>query len=60
VKFGPGGAWSEARVLEVQYRGIRTADISDFRDAGTQTVVWPSSLASGTLVYPYAKAKRNV
>jgi branched-chain amino acid transport system substrate-binding protein len=59
VKFGPGGAWSEARVLQVQYQGIRTADISDFRDARTQTVVWPSSLASGTLVYPYAKAKRN-
>jgi branched-chain amino acid transport system substrate-binding protein len=60
VKFGPGGAWSEARVLQVQYQGIRAADLSDFRDARTQTVVWPSSLASGTLVYPYAKAKRNV
>ena len=40
VKFGPGGGWSEARVLEVQY---------------PQTVVWPPSLASGALLYPYRR-----
>jgi branched-chain amino acid transport system substrate-binding protein len=59
VKFGNGGGWSEARVLEVQYQNIKGADLSDFKDARTQAVVWPSSLASGTLIYPYAKAKQN-
>ena len=60
VKFGKGGGWSEARVLQVQYQNIKSADLSDFRDATTQPVVWPSSFASGTLIYPYVKAKRNV
>jgi branched-chain amino acid transport system substrate-binding protein len=60
VKFGAGGGWSEARVLQVQYQNIRTADLADFKDASTQAVVWPSSLASGALIYPYVKAKRNV
>jgi branched-chain amino acid transport system substrate-binding protein len=60
VKFGKGGGWSEARVLQVQYQNIKSADLSDFKDARTQAVVWPPSLASGTLIYPYAKAKRNV
>jgi branched-chain amino acid transport system substrate-binding protein len=60
VKFGKGGGWSEARVLQVQYQNIRNADLSEFKDARTQAVVWPSGLASGALVYPYAKAKRNV
>jgi branched-chain amino acid transport system substrate-binding protein len=60
VKFGAGGGWSEARVLQVQYQNIRTTDLADFKDASTQAVVWPSSLASGTLIYPYVKAKRNV
>jgi branched-chain amino acid transport system substrate-binding protein len=60
VKFGAGGGWSEARVLQVQYQNIRAADLSDFRDSRTQTVVWPSSLASGALIYPYVSAKRNV
>src|SRR6202167_3363580 len=60
VKFAMGGGWSEARVLHVQYQNIKSADLSEFKDASTQAVVWPSSLASDTLIYPYAKAKRNV
>lgn len=60
VKFGKSGGWSEARVLQVQYQNIEGADLSEFKDARTQAVVWPSSLASGTLIYPYAKAKRSV
>jgi branched-chain amino acid transport system substrate-binding protein len=58
VKFGKGGGWSEARVLQVQYQNIKGADLSEFKDATTQAVVWPSRLASGALVYPYAKAKQ--
>jgi branched-chain amino acid transport system substrate-binding protein len=49
VKFGVGGGWSEARVLEAQYTS----------DPRTPTVVWPASLASGALLYPYAEAKRS-
>jgi branched-chain amino acid transport system substrate-binding protein len=60
VKFGAGGGWSEARVLQVQYQNIKGADISEFKDASTQAVVWPSSLASGKLIYPYAKAQQNI
>jgi branched-chain amino acid transport system substrate-binding protein len=60
VKFGKGGGWSEARVLQVQYQNIKGADLSEFKDASTQAVVWPPRLASGALIYPYAEAKRNV
>jgi branched-chain amino acid transport system substrate-binding protein len=60
VKFGQGGSWSDARVLQVQYQGIQAGDLSNFKDVRTQAVVWPSSLVSGALIYPYAKAKRNV
>jgi branched-chain amino acid transport system substrate-binding protein len=60
VKFGKGGGWSEARVLQVQYQNINGADLSEFKDVRTQAVVWPSSLASGALLYPYAKAKRGL
>jgi len=60
VKFGKGGGWSEARVLQVQYQNIKGADLSEFKDARTQAVVWPPSLASGALIYPYAQAKQNV
>jgi branched-chain amino acid transport system substrate-binding protein len=58
-KFGKGGGWSQARVLEVQYQNIRNPGLADFKEAGTQAVVWPTSLASGGLIYPYTKAKRK-
>lgn len=59
VKFGMGGGWSEARVLQVQYQNIKGADLSEFKNASTQAVVWPPRFASGALIYPYAKAKRG-
>jgi branched-chain amino acid transport system substrate-binding protein len=60
VKFGKGGGWSAPRVLQVQYQNIKRADLSEFKDASTQAVVWPANLASGELVYPYANARPKV
>ena len=59
VKFGDAGSWSEARVLQVQYQNIGSGDLSNFKGPGTQVVVWPPDLASGSLVYPYTNAKRS-
>jgi branched-chain amino acid transport system substrate-binding protein len=59
VKFGDAGSWSEARVLQVQFQNIRTGDLSEFKEPGTQVVVWPPELASGAPIYPYANAKPN-
>jgi len=60
LRFGDGGGWSEARVLQVQYQNIDGNDLAQFKGVGTQAVVSPSNLASGTLVYPYAKARRRI
>jgi branched-chain amino acid transport system substrate-binding protein len=60
VRFGPGGGWSEPRVLFVQYQNITSHDISDFTNERTQPVVWPSTPASGNFVYPYARARKRV
>lgn len=57
VKFGPGGGWAEPRVLTVQYQNIKNHEVSEFEAGRTQPVVWPPSLASGSVVYPYSKAK---
>jgi branched-chain amino acid transport system substrate-binding protein len=57
VKFGDGGNWSEARVLQVQFQNIQRGDLPEFKNPDTQIVVWPPDLASGSLIYPYANAK---
>src|SRR5260221_1286493 len=44
VKFGEGGGWSEARVLQVQYQNIDGNELAQFKDARTQADVWPANL----------------
>ena len=57
VKFGKGGEWAQSRVLFVQFRDIKNNDPMQFKGVDTQVVVYPPEYASGTLVYPYEKAK---
>jgi branched-chain amino acid transport system substrate-binding protein len=57
VKFGKGGEWAQSRVLFVQFRNIKSNDPMQFKGVDTQVVVTPSEYASGTLIYPYEKAR---
>ena len=59
VKFAKGGEWSAARVLQIQFRDIRTNDVAEFKEARTRAVVSPDEFASGELIYPYRDAKRR-
>jgi branched-chain amino acid transport system substrate-binding protein len=58
VKFAPNGEWTQSRVLQVQYQGIKGNDLEQFKKAGTQVVVWPRELKSGELKYPLQDARQ--
>jgi branched-chain amino acid transport system substrate-binding protein len=58
VAFGEGGGWAQPRVLTVQFRDIESNNISEFKTANTEAVVYPPETASANVIYPYAKAKR--
>jgi branched-chain amino acid transport system substrate-binding protein len=57
VKFGPKGEWAQSRVLQVQFQGVKSNAVDQFRDVSTQVVVAPADYESGKLIYPYEKAK---
>jgi branched-chain amino acid transport system substrate-binding protein len=57
VKFGKGGEWAQSRVLFVQFRNIKGNDPMQFKGVDTQIVVSPPEYASGSLIYPYEKAR---
>jgi branched-chain amino acid transport system substrate-binding protein len=59
VRFGAGGGWTEPRVLAVQYQNITGHDLASFTSGQTQPAVWPPRLASGSLIYPFASARRD-
>jgi branched-chain amino acid transport system substrate-binding protein len=57
VKFGAGGEWAQSRVLQTQFQNIKSNDVSEFKDIKSQVVIDPSDYASGSVIYPYEKAK---
>jgi branched-chain amino acid transport system substrate-binding protein len=57
VKFGEGGEWAQSRVLQVQFQNVKGNDVAQFKDMKTQVVISPKDYVSGSLIYPYEKAK---
>jgi branched-chain amino acid transport system substrate-binding protein len=58
VKFGAKGEWAESRMLQVQYHGIKSNALDQFRGMDTQTVLTPNAYKTGDVIYPYEKAKQ--
>jgi branched-chain amino acid transport system substrate-binding protein len=56
ARFGANGEWLQSRVLQVQYQGIETTDVEQFKHPGKRVVLYPEQFKSGTLIYPYTKA----
>ena len=56
VKFGDKGEWAEARVLQVQYQGIKGSTPDQFKDVSTQVILTPDKYKTGAAIYPYADA----
>ena len=56
IRFGVKGEWAEPRVLQVQFQGISSHEVGQFRNGSRQIVVSPPNFVSGGLSYPYAKA----
>jgi branched-chain amino acid transport system substrate-binding protein len=57
VKFGPNGEWTESRMLQVQYQGIKGKELAEFKDMDKMPVLTPTGVATGKVIYPYEKAK---
>jgi branched-chain amino acid transport system substrate-binding protein len=59
IKFGAKGEWAEGRMLQVQYHDIKPdANLETWRGMSYQTVLTPSNLATGKVIYPYEKAHK--
>jgi branched-chain amino acid transport system substrate-binding protein len=59
IKFGPEGEWTTSRVLQAQFHGISGHGSEQFRQAeNVETILTPSEYKTGTVVYPYSKAKK--
>jgi branched-chain amino acid transport system substrate-binding protein len=57
VEYAPNGEWKNPRVLWVQYQNVKGSGLDQFKQAGTQVIVYPNELASGKLQLPYAERR---
>jgi branched-chain amino acid transport system substrate-binding protein len=57
ITFGPGGEWTKARVLEVQFQGVQGHDLAQFKDPKTEVILSPEEYKSGTVRTPYQDAQ---
>ncbi len=58
IKFGSNGEWVEPRVMAVQFQGVKSNDMEQFRDPKTEVILWPPALKTGDVEYPYTDVKR--
>jgi len=58
VSFGKGGEWAKSRVFQAQFRGIKGNGVDQFKDPNTEVIITPAEYKSGTVIYPYEKAKQ--
>lgn len=56
VKFGSNGEWAKTRTLQVQFQGIQGSGTGQFTKPGRRVVLYPNSVKSGNIIYPYSKA----
>jgi branched-chain amino acid transport system substrate-binding protein len=59
VAFGKDGEWAKSRMVFSQFQNVTGNDLDQFRDTSKQVIIWPAEYKSGTMIYPYADAKKK-
>jgi branched-chain amino acid transport system substrate-binding protein len=57
--FGKDGEWSTSRMFWTQVQNAQPNNLEQFRDGSAQPIVWPPEAKTGTLIYPYEKARQK-
>ena len=59
VTFGQDGEWSKPRQVFTQFQNVAANDLDQFRSASKQPILWPAEYKTGSMIYPYAEAKKK-
>src|SRR6201987_4462533 len=58
INYAPDGAWAAPRTLVTPFQNVAPGNIDQFRDRSVQPPFWTPQYKSGTMIYPYAAAKK--
>ena len=57
--FAQDGEWSKARQVWTQFQNVQPNNLEQFKAGQVQPIVWPPEAKTGTLIYPYEKARQK-
>jgi branched-chain amino acid transport system substrate-binding protein len=58
IAYAEDGAWAQSRTLFTQFQNVAAGNADQFRNGGVQPVLWPPEYKTGTMIYPYADARK--
>jgi branched-chain amino acid transport system substrate-binding protein len=58
IAFGKDGEWAQPRTVFSQFQDVQPGNVEQFRDGARQPILWPPQYKTGTMIYPYAEARR--
>jgi branched-chain amino acid transport system substrate-binding protein len=58
IAYNPQGDWTQPRTVFTQFQDVQPSNVEQFRDGAKQPILWPPQYKTGTMIYPYAEAKR--
>jgi branched-chain amino acid transport system substrate-binding protein len=57
--FAKDGEWSKSRMDWTQVQNAQPNNLDQFRDGHVQPIVWPPESKTGSIIYPYADARKK-
>ena len=59
VAFGKDGEWAKSRQVFTQFQNVVPNDLEQFRAGTKQVILWPATYKTGSMIYPYAEARKK-
>ncbi len=59
LAFGADGEWTQSRIVFTQFQNVTGNDLGQFKDPAKEVILWPAKFKNGTMIYPYADAKKK-
>jgi branched-chain amino acid transport system substrate-binding protein len=57
--FAKDGEWSQTRQVFTQVQNAQPNNLDQFRDGKAMPILWPAEMKTGTMIYPYADARKK-
>jgi branched-chain amino acid transport system substrate-binding protein len=58
IQYDKEGEWAKQRNVFTQFQNVAANNLDQFGNGSVQPILWPPDYKTGTMIYPYADAKK--